>query len=79
MASNSVFSELVRGCKLDGSNFTVWKRKIMYLLTAENIDYAIDVPEPKKPNMMPVMRERKAICWNMKHELRIIKRLVYLC
>ena len=79
MASNSVFSELVRGCKLDGSNFTVWKRKIMYLLTAENIDYAIDVPEPKKPNMMPVMRKRKAICWNMKHGLRIIKRLVYLC
>jgi len=79
MASNSVFSELVRGCKLDGSNFTVWKRKIMYLLTAENIDYAIDVPEPKKPNMMPVMRKREAICWNMKHGLRIIKGLVYLC
>jgi len=51
----------------------------MYLLTAENIDYAIDVPEPKKPNMMPVMRKREAICWNMKHGLRIIKRLVYLC
>ena len=79
MAFNSVFSELVRGCKLDGSNFTVWKRKIIYLLTAENIDYAIDVPEPKKPNMMPVMRKREAICWNMKHGLRIIKELVYLC
>ena len=50
MASNSVFSELLRTCKLDGSNFTVWKRKIMYLLTAENIDYVIDVPEPEKPN-----------------------------
>ena len=22
----------------------------MYLLTAENIDYVIDVPEPEKPN-----------------------------
>ena len=90
MASNSVFSELLRTCKLDGSNFTVWKQKIMYLLhevpvqslpltrgphgtwahmsaavtaravtawelrpyllTAENIDYVIDVPEPEKPN-----------------------------
>ena len=50
MASNSVFSELIRGYKLDGPNFTVWKRKIMYLLTAENIDYVIDVPKSKKPN-----------------------------
>ena len=50
MASNSIFSELIRGYKLDGPNFTVWKRKIMYLLTAENIDYVIDVPEPEKPN-----------------------------
>ena len=79
MAFNSVFSELVRGCKLDGSNFTVWKRKIMYLLTAENIDYVIYVPEPESQIMMPVIRKREAICWNMKHGLRIIKRLVYLC
>ena len=50
MASNSIFSELIRGYKLDGPNFTVWKRKIMYLLTAENIDYVIDVPKSKKPN-----------------------------
>jgi len=47
-------------------------------ICSENIDYAIDVPEPKKPNMMPVMRKREAICWNMKHELRIIKGLAYL-
>jgi hypothetical protein len=49
MASNSVFSELLRTYKLDGSNFTVWKRKINYLLTAENIDYVIDLHEPKEP------------------------------
>jgi hypothetical protein len=49
MASNAVFAELLRNGKLDGSNFTVWKRKIMYLLVVENIDYIIDTPEPEEP------------------------------
>ena len=50
MASNSVFVELLRSCKLDGSNFTVWKRKIMFLLTAENIDYIISQSKPTRPS-----------------------------
>jgi hypothetical protein len=49
MASNAVFAESLRNGKLDGSNFTVWKRKIMYLLVVENIDYIIDTPEPEEP------------------------------
>ena len=50
MASNSVFAELLRSYKLDGSNFTVWKRKIMFLLTAENIDYIITQSKPTQPS-----------------------------
>lgn len=34
---------------MDGSNFTVWKRKINFLLTAENIDYVIATAEPDEP------------------------------
>ena len=49
MASNSVFAELLRNYKLDGTNFTVWKRKMMFLLTAENIEYVISTAEPNKP------------------------------
>jgi hypothetical protein len=44
----TVFSESLRTYKLDGSNFTVWKRKITYLVTTENIDYVIDLPAPEK-------------------------------
>jgi hypothetical protein len=51
MLSSIVFSELLRTYKLDGSNFTVCKRKITYLLTAENIDYVIDLPAPEKPEI----------------------------
>jgi len=50
MASNSVFAELLRSCKLDGSNFTVWKREIMFLLTSENIDYIITQSKPTQPS-----------------------------
>uniref|UniRef100_A0ACD5UQQ7 Uncharacterized protein n=1 Tax=Avena sativa TaxID=4498 RepID=A0ACD5UQQ7_AVESA len=50
MASNSVFAELLKSSnKLDGSNFTVWKRKIMFLLTAENIEYVVMTSAPTKP------------------------------
>jgi len=49
MASNSVFSELLRNCKLDGSNYTIWKRKLMFLLSGENIDYVTMTDEPNKP------------------------------
>lgn len=50
MASNSVFAELLKSNnKLDGSNFTVWKRKIMFLLTAENIEYVVMTSAPVKP------------------------------
>ncbi|KAE8815574.1 hypothetical protein D1007_07045 [Hordeum vulgare] len=49
MASNSAFAELLRNCKLDGSNFTAWKSKINFLLTAENIDYVIATAEPDEP------------------------------
>ena len=66
MASNSVFSELIRGYKLDGPNFTVWKRKIMYLLTAENIDYVIDVPKSKKPNNDASNEEKRS--YLLEHE-----------
>jgi hypothetical protein len=51
MSSNSIFSESLRTYKLDGSNFTVWKRKITYLVTTENIDYVIDLPAPEKPEI----------------------------
>ncbi|KAE8810052.1 hypothetical protein D1007_13259 [Hordeum vulgare] len=50
MASNSVFTELLKNYKLDGTNFTVWKRKMMFLLTAENIEYVISTAEPNKPD-----------------------------
>jgi hypothetical protein len=59
MTSNSVFSELLRFCKLDGPNFTVWKRKILYLFTIENIDYVIGVPEPEKPKDDATDEEKK--------------------
>lgn len=49
MASNGVFAELLRSYKLDGTNFTVWKRKLMFLLTVENIDYIIGKPKPTEP------------------------------
>jgi hypothetical protein len=49
MASNSVFAELLRNYKLDGSNFTVWKRKINFLLTAENIYYVVATAELDEP------------------------------
>ena len=49
MASSSVFAELMRSNKLDGSNFTVWKRKLNFLLTTENIDYVVSVAEPNEP------------------------------
>jgi len=78
MASNSVFSELLRTCKLDGSNFTVWKQKIMYLLTAENIDYVIDVPEPEKPNNDASNEEKGSYLLEYEAWLRIIKGLAYL-
>ncbi|KAG2606129.1 hypothetical protein PVAP13_4NG148300 [Panicum virgatum] len=78
MASNSVFSELLRGCKLDGSNFSVWKRKIMYLLTAENIDYVIDIPEPEKPNNDASNEEKGSYLLEYEAWLRIIKGLAYL-
>ncbi|KAE8784814.1 hypothetical protein D1007_41566 [Hordeum vulgare] len=50
MASNSIFTELLRNYKLDGTNFTVWKRKMMFLLTAENIEYVVSTAEPNKPD-----------------------------
>ena len=78
MASNSVFSELIRAYKLDGPNFTVWKRKIMYLLTAENIDYVIDVPEPEKPNNDASNEEKGSYLLEYEAWLRIIKGLAYL-
>uniref|UniRef100_A0A0D9V2E6 CCHC-type domain-containing protein n=1 Tax=Leersia perrieri TaxID=77586 RepID=A0A0D9V2E6_9ORYZ len=59
MASNSVFSELLKSCKLDGSNFTVWKRKIMFLLSAENIDYIIDESEPEEPGKDATIEEKE--------------------
>ncbi|XP_044450197.1 uncharacterized protein [Triticum aestivum] len=49
MASNGVFAELLRAYKLDGTNYTVWKRKIMFLLTAENIDYVSETSAPNEP------------------------------
>lgn len=49
MASNSVFAELLRNYKLDGTNYTVWKRKMMFLLTAENIEYVISTADPNEP------------------------------
>ena len=49
MASNSVFAELLRNYKLDGTNFTVWKRKMMFLLTAENIEYVNSTADPNEP------------------------------
>uniref|UniRef100_A0ACD5TRT4 Uncharacterized protein n=1 Tax=Avena sativa TaxID=4498 RepID=A0ACD5TRT4_AVESA len=49
MASNAVFAELMRAYKLDGNNFTVWKRKLLYLLTSENIDYIVEMAEPNLP------------------------------
>ena len=61
MASNSVFSELIRGCKLDVSNFTAWKRKIMYLLTRILI-MSLTFLNRKSQTIMPVMRKREAIC-----------------
>ncbi|KAE8789185.1 hypothetical protein D1007_36671 [Hordeum vulgare] len=50
MASNRAFTELLRNYKLDGTNFTVWKRKMMFLLTAENIEYIVSTAEPNKPD-----------------------------
>jgi hypothetical protein len=35
---------------LDGSNYTIWKRKITFLLTDESIDYVIMTPETNKPS-----------------------------
>jgi Fe-S cluster assembly scaffold protein SufB len=49
MASNAVFAELMRAYKLDGNNFTVWRRKLLYLLTSENIDYIVEMAEPNHP------------------------------
>lgn len=58
MASNSVFAELLRSYKLDGSNYTIWKRKITFLLTAENIDYITMTPEPNEPSVDASEEER---------------------
>jgi hypothetical protein len=41
------------------ANFTVWKRKILYLFTIENIDYVIGVPEPEKPKDDATDEEKK--------------------
>jgi hypothetical protein len=49
MDSNVVFVELMRAYKLDGNNFTVWRRKLLYLLTSENIDYIVEMAEPNHP------------------------------
>ena len=58
MASNAVFAELLRNGNLDGCNFTVWKRKIMYLLVVENIDYITDTPEPEEPKKDATAEEK---------------------
>ena len=59
MSTNSIFAELLRDAKLDGSNFNIWKRKIMYLLTAENIDYIVMSSEPKAPGKEAPAEEKE--------------------
>ncbi|KAE8769913.1 hypothetical protein D1007_58412 [Hordeum vulgare] len=49
MAFYGVFAGLLRAYKLDGTNYMVWKRKIMFLLTDENIDYVSEAGAPNEP------------------------------
>uniref|UniRef100_A0A0A9DNL4 Retrovirus-related Pol polyprotein from transposon TNT 1-94 n=1 Tax=Arundo donax TaxID=35708 RepID=A0A0A9DNL4_ARUDO len=46
--------------------FMVWKRKIMFLLSAENIDYVIDQSEPEKPSNNATAEEKSN--YSIEHE-----------
>ena len=50
----------------------------MYLLTAENINYVIDVPELEKPNNDASNEEKGSYLLEYEAWLRIIKGLAYL-
>jgi hypothetical protein len=51
---------------LEGSNYTIWKRKIMFLLTDESIDYVIMTPETNEPSADALKDEK----YNYEEELK---------
>lgn len=50
MASKAVSHELSKIERLNGSNFSTWKRRIRQILFHEKVEYVIDVPNPEEPS-----------------------------
>ncbi|KAL5711806.1 hypothetical protein ACHQM5_014046 [Ranunculus cassubicifolius] len=49
MASKAVSNELSKTEKLNGTNFSVWKRRMRHILFQDKIEYVLDVPKPDEP------------------------------
>ncbi|PIA46018.1 hypothetical protein AQUCO_01600350v1 [Aquilegia coerulea] len=49
MASKAVSNELSKTERLNGTNFSTWKRRIKHILFQDKIQYVLDVPMPTEP------------------------------
>ncbi|KAK3008966.1 hypothetical protein RJ639_013383 [Escallonia herrerae] len=60
MASKAASVELSKTEKLNGNNFSTWKRRIRHILFQDKVEYVLDVPYPKEPPLRAGEAAREA-------------------